>query len=207
MVAAYHLIWTAYGYWLPNDPRGGTSSELRCVELAPLGEIHSGRKKVQPSSREISEFYGAAEGLLKHELQTFYDAQCPLMADCFDKVIRENSLTYYACAIMPDHVHILIRKHRLQAEEMIKRLQDASRSVILESPQFAHGPEHPVWGVPGWKVFLNTQDDIRRMIRYVEQNPVKIGKPMQRWPFVKEYDGWLPGQVRYAKPAKPQARR
>jgi hypothetical protein len=25
MIAGYHLIWTAYGWWLPNDPRGSTS--------------------------------------------------------------------------------------------------------------------------------------------------------------------------------------
>ena len=22
IVIAHHLIWTAYGWWLPNDPRG-----------------------------------------------------------------------------------------------------------------------------------------------------------------------------------------
>lgn len=68
MVAAYHLIWTVYGYWLPNDLRGSMSREVRCVNLAPLGEIHYGRKKIQPSGREIREFYEAARGLLKHEL-------------------------------------------------------------------------------------------------------------------------------------------
>ena len=25
LVIAYHLIWTAYGWWLPNDPRGSGS--------------------------------------------------------------------------------------------------------------------------------------------------------------------------------------
>jgi hypothetical protein len=28
MVVAYHLIWTAYGWWLPNDPRGSSLSHL-----------------------------------------------------------------------------------------------------------------------------------------------------------------------------------
>jgi hypothetical protein len=36
MVAGYHLIWTVYGYWLPNDPRGSTSREIR-VELLQQG--------------------------------------------------------------------------------------------------------------------------------------------------------------------------
>lgn len=200
MVAAYHLIWTVYGYWLPNDLRGSTSRELRCANFAPLGEIHYGRKKVQPSSREIREFFEAAKGLLKHELLTFSEPQYLIVAENIGKVIRDNSLTCYGCAIMPDHIHLLIRKHRLQAEEMIEKFQDESREAICCSSQFRHGLDHPVWGGPGWKVFLDTQEDIRRVIRYIEQNPVKIGRPVQRWPFVQVYDGWLPGRVRYAKP-------
>ena len=30
--------------------------------------------------------------------------------------MRERNYTCYGCAIMPDHVHLLIRKHRDQAE-------------------------------------------------------------------------------------------
>ena len=59
---------------------------------------------------------------------------------------------------------------------------------------------HPIWGGPGWKVFLDCRDDMERTVRYIEQNPVKIGQMGQRWSFVSEYDGWLPGQVRTAKP-------
>jgi hypothetical protein len=53
-------------------------------------------------------------------------------------------------------------------------------------------PQHPVWGGPGWKRFLNTRDDIERIVRYIEMNPIKAGRPAQRWFFVKPYDGWLP---------------
>jgi len=28
----------------------------------------------------------------------------------------------------------------------------------------------------------------------IRQNPIKAGRPEQHWPFVKTYDGWLPGQ-------------
>jgi hypothetical protein len=56
LVIAYHLIWTGYGWWLPNDPRGGGSHTVRQDVLAELGEIHLGRKRVQPSHREIRDF-------------------------------------------------------------------------------------------------------------------------------------------------------
>jgi hypothetical protein len=47
--------------------------------------------------------------------------------------------------------------------------------------------------VAGWKVFLESSDDIRRVIRYIEENPIKARRPRQIWKFVTEYDGWLPG--------------
>jgi hypothetical protein len=36
----------------------------------------------------------------------------------------------------------------------------------------------------GWKVFLDTNEDIDRAIRYVQQNPIKQGMPPQTWNFV-----------------------
>lgn len=43
MVLAHHLMWTAYGWWLPNDPRGSTSHTLRNDLLKDLGDLHPGR--------------------------------------------------------------------------------------------------------------------------------------------------------------------
>lgn len=45
------------------------------------------------------------------------------------------------------------------------------------------------WGENGWKVFLDSEEAILRAIRYVEDNPLKEGKPRQRWSFVKPFRG------------------
>jgi REP element-mobilizing transposase RayT len=100
---------------------------------------------------------------------------------------------------MPDHVHLLIRKHRDAPEKIIYELQEASRTAVLE--RTARPATHPVWGGPGWKVYLDTVDDMWRVVRYVERNP----RLPQSWELVKPYDGWLPGQVRIVR-AKSQAR-
>ncbi len=60
MVAGYHLIWTANGWWLPNDPRGSSSHEVRVEAIAELGELHFGRKPVQPAPEELRTFYQQA---------------------------------------------------------------------------------------------------------------------------------------------------
>jgi len=55
------------------------------------------------------------------------------------------------------------------------------------------------WKVPGkrvpkafaqgeWKVFLDP-DDVPGAINYVAENPIKEGKPRQRWSFVTPYVG------------------
>ncbi len=168
MVAGYHLIWTTYGSWLPNDPRGSNSQEVCCAKIAPLGELHFGRKRIQPAGKVIREFYEAAQGVLKHELLTFSNDEVSAIACGFADVIKKRTYTCYACAIMSDHVHILIRKHRDKAETMIEELQLVSRDSVLALNGARRASDHPVWGGPGWKVYLETQEDIQRTIHYVE---------------------------------------
>ena len=199
MIAGYHLIWTAYGWWLPNDPRGSMSQELRRADIADLGKLHCGRKRIQPAGKVVREFYDAARGILKNTLLRFTPEEIEIIGNAFAEVIKSRSYTCYACAIMPDHVHALIRKHRDKAREMIAALQDASRDAILANPQARREPDHPVWGGPGWKVYLETVDDMWRTVGYTRGNPREAGQPEQQWEFVKPYDGWLPGQVRIVR--------
>jgi REP element-mobilizing transposase RayT len=188
VVIAHHLIWTAYGWWLPNDPRGSTSHRIRQNIVTSLGEIHHGRKTVQPAGWEIRAFYNKAPSVLKHALLTISPDEREIIAASFAETIAARKYTCYACAIMGDHVHMLIRKHRDTAEQMIANLQESSRDALRR-----HGSrpsDHPVWGGPGWKVFQDHPDDIRRTIPYIEDNPVKMRMPRQQWAFIKDYDGW-----------------
>lgn len=203
IVIAHHLVWTAYGWWLPNDPRGSMSSFVSSDVIFELGNLHHGRKKLQPISPEIRKFYEAASTKLKFPLLEFETGQFSTIASAFGSVVQRERYTCYACAIMPDHVHLLIRKHKHLAEEMIANFQQESRDELVRSEIRSNG--HPVWGGCGWKVFLDTPDDIRRTIGYIVQNPVKIRLPIQSWAFVSEYDGWPlhPGH----SPNSPYARR
>ncbi|MBA4064312.1 MAG: hypothetical protein C0501_11485 [Isosphaera sp.] len=204
LVIAHHLIWTAYGWWLPNDPRGSGSHELRNDVLAELGDIHFGRKKVQPTGREVRRFYERAAELLRHPLLTFDETERAVIADAFAEVVAREQYTCYACAVMPDHVHILIRKHKHVAEEMIETLVQVSRDRLIRGRH--RDADHPIWTAGhGWKVFLDHPDEVRRTVGYIERNPVKIGFPRQSWPFVQPYDGWPlhPGH----SPNSPYARR
>jgi REP element-mobilizing transposase RayT len=187
-IIAHHLIWTAYGYWLPNDPRGSMSKTIASDVIAELGELHYGRKKVQPSAREIQEFHNQSRLALKHSLLDFQSRDFPIIAEALAETIRQQNYTCDACAIMPDHVHILIRKHKHQAEDVLDSFKQTSRLRLRKAGVRPDG--HPVWSGSGWKVFLDTPTDIRRTIQYIDGNPPKWRLPKQDWPFVKEYDGW-----------------
>ncbi len=189
LVIAHHLIWTAYGWWLPNDPRGSGSKEIRNDVIADLGAIHYGRKRLQPAGTEVRDFYRQAAPLLQHPLLTFDESARTVVGQAFADVIMEQRYTCYACAIMPDHVHILIRKHKHLAEQMITTLKDVSRSRLRGTSH--RSLDHPTWSAgPGWKVFLDHPDEVRRTIGYIERNPLPYGLPQQHWPFVTPYDDW-----------------
>jgi REP element-mobilizing transposase RayT len=204
LVIAYHLIWTAYGWWLPNDPRGSGSTQVRRNVIAELGVLHSGRKRVQPADREVRRFYEQAAAILRHPLLTFDQAARDEAGRAFAHVIETERYTCYACAIMPDHVHLLIRKHKHLAEEMMEAFKEASRVAVRAAGHRTAG--HPTWAEGGgWKVFLDEPEEVRRTVGYIRRNPLPLGLPEQHWPFVKEYDGWPlhPGH----SPNSPYARR
>jgi REP element-mobilizing transposase RayT len=199
LVLAYHLIWTIYGYWLPNDPRGSTSRTIRNDILKDLGQIHFGRKRIQPTHREIKTFHDKAQNLLKQPVRILNPNEIQQVGSAFAELICAKKYTVYACAIMSDHVHLIIRKHRDLAEEMIANLQRAAYLRLCKSQMRDQAAR--LWGGHGWKVFLDHPDDIRRTIQYVNRN----ARISQKWDFVKEYDGWPlhPGH----DPESPYARR
>ncbi|MGC1273929.1 MAG: transposase, partial [Planctomycetaceae bacterium] len=188
---AHHLIWTAYGFWLPNDPRGSMSKVICDKQVASLGPRHYGRKPIQPAWSEVRRFRQSASEILKNSLLKLDDGDAHCVAGSFQKVIRQRRYTCYACAIMPDHVHLLVRRHRDLGDAMIEHFQRESALALFGEGR--RPADHPVWGGKGWAVFQNTLRDVRRIIDYIRNNPVKIGRPVQEWDFVQPYDDWLPG--------------
>jgi REP element-mobilizing transposase RayT len=173
------------------------SREIRNLAIAELSDLHYGRKRIQPAGRLLRDFHDAARQVLQHQLLQFSIEEANAVAASFAAMIGRRNYTCYACAIMPDHVHILVHKHRDAAETIIEQLQENSREAVLQFGD--RDPNHPVWGGPGWKVYLETRDDIIRTVRYIENNPRNAGLPPQTWPFVASYEGWLPGQVRIVR--------
>jgi len=196
IVIAHHIMWTLYGWWLPNDPRGSTSQTVCCDLIAELGELHQGRKPVQPAGKELRRFYKQASSVLKFPLLSLSEKEFSLVAEAIGQAVSESNYTCYACTVMPDHLHLVIRKHRDLAEEMIEKIQVLSRKRLVELG--LRDSAHPTWTLGGWKVYLDHPEEVQRTIHYVEQNPVKRRLPVQNWSWVSKYDNWPlhPGHAR-----------
>ena len=91
------------------------------------------------------------------------------------EAIAGERYTCWAAAVMPDHVHLLIRKHRQTAEDITENLMTRTRQRLRDVGHVP--PNHPAWaGGCGWHVFLEHPDDVQRTIKYIRDNAA------QPWP-------------------------
>jgi REP element-mobilizing transposase RayT len=198
-IIAHHLIWTLYGHWLPNDLRGSGSEELRDPKFTELGEIYHGRKpaRMQPSRPELKEFHKKAEPLLDFPRFWIDEAKRQAVGGAIAQVVAGRGYTAWACAVLSNHVHMVIRRHRDDALKMWNSIAEALRTALSEFADV--GPEHPVMAARPYKVFLHSPVEVRGRVEYVAVNPMKEGLPRQHFDFVESYNDWPFHKMRTAK--------
>lgn len=190
---ASHLIFGAYGFWLPNDPRGSWSDFVGSWELfryGPATKTNETRSlAAEPHNRHQRL---AAKAALQRPAVVFNMPQIRAVARGFADYAGRSMLTIFACAILPDHVHLVLAQHRLDPAKLAVQLKGAASRELTAAhlhPFPANGDKRPKCFARGeWKVFLDTPADVRRAIRYVELNPEKEGLPRQHWPFITPYE-------------------
>ena len=136
-----------------------------------------------------------AKRSLKYPAVRFDDAQIGAIGDGFDTTVEQLGLQIFACAIMTDHVHLVIDRHNESIEFIAGFLKrSASRALSragchpFAARSKPHGRLPSPWVEGGWNVFLDTDDEIRHRIGYTNDNPVKARLPRQQWPFVVPFD-------------------
>jgi REP element-mobilizing transposase RayT len=187
-VIAHHLILSGYGFWLANDPRGSGSEFIRQPKFEELGAIHHGRKSIQPTRQELRAFYQRANPRLEHTPLWFAPTLRTHIGKAISDFMSRKRYTVWACSVGSNHVHLCIRVHRDGYQQMWAELTEATREALINDQLVQK--THPVWADRPYSVYLHTPDDIRRVIKYIEENPAKEGLLSQRWSFIKEYDGW-----------------
>src|SRR6476620_1536289 len=112
MVLGYHLIVSAYWFWLPNDPRGSWSEIVRSEKLLVFGEAtkvdthRSVARKPHDRQNRL-----AAKQALDRPPVIFTGIQARAIARGFGVCIEKTKATVWACAVMPDHAHLVVARH------------------------------------------------------------------------------------------------
>ncbi len=194
----WHLIISAYGFWLPNDERGSGSTRVRAQHIYEAGgaatKVHT-THSVAARSHDVR-LRRIAKEALKYPAVELPGVQARAVGRGIAAVCPKVELVIHACAILPEHVHVVVAKNQLDGDDLIACWKRAGTRGMNDEGlhplrQFARkSGKHPSpWAERGWKVMLYTPEQMRAAIRYVEQNPVRAGFKPQRWAFVVPYVG------------------
>lgn len=119
---------------------------------------------------------------------TFTGEQARAVGNGLRHAVNEAGYRIYACAVMPDHVHLVVARHERHVKRIISHCK-AKATMELHGVLWPFAENRPIWERGGWAVFLNDLSLIFNAIRYVEANPIQEGLPAQRWSFVETFHG------------------
>jgi REP element-mobilizing transposase RayT len=194
-ILGYHFIFSAYGFWLPNDPRGSWSETVREFELRKFGPA----TKVQATRSVAARSHDrqlrlAAKKALRYPPVTFTGEQAVLIVQGFANAQTQHAYVIHALAILPDHVHLIMWHHGNDIDNIAAHLKAKATSRL--NAQGAHplaeyvspsGRIPSPWARNYWCPFIYDEEHYVKAIAYVEQNPIKAGLRPQRWSIVTPY--------------------
>src|SRR5439155_17357687 len=100
MVLAYHAVFAAYGFWLPNDQRGSWSTEVWAPHLKRFGEATktTERRSLAQHPYDPALRREARDSLLYPAVR-FDHAKRDAIAVGFSEIIATLDLSLLACSI------------------------------------------------------------------------------------------------------------
>ena len=188
MPIAYHLVFGCYGFWLPNDPRGSWSKFIGNRHLLRFGDATklSTARSVARSPHNTANRLAAKQALTYPPVR-LSDEQSRTTGRGFAEAISESRYRAHACCVMPDHVHFVVSYHEREPKRIVGHFKGRATQHLkregLYPPPGRRGPLSP-WARGGWCVYLDEDEDVRRAVEYVDENPGREGLPPQRWEFV-----------------------
>jgi REP element-mobilizing transposase RayT len=200
LILAHHAIFGAYGFWLPNDQRGSWSTEVWAPHLQPFGPATKTTERKSLARRPFDRtLRKEARAALLYRAVELNEAQRDAVALGFAHIIPTIDLHLLACAIMPDHVHLVTLNHRASIEQIVGYLKRAGTRKLneldlhpLREFRKRDGSIPTPWVEHGWNRFVDEPRAVDDAIDYVNRNPMKIGLPRQKWSFVERFENHLP---------------
>lgn len=126
----YHCTLTAYGNWLPGDPRGWREQHHR-------RHVDGDYRHPPPPSSEQQALHRRSRLLLKHPPTRFTRTDRPLVGRLLLKSLSIQRIPVISLAVAPTHSHLLIRCLAVDPELVLGRAkQNVTRNLPSRLPGY-----------------------------------------------------------------------
>jgi putative transposase len=125
------------------------------------------------------------------EIEDYLDSGrggCVLQIPTAARIVEDNWLHFdgeryrvLAWVVMPNHVHVLVEIWETPLSELMKRWKGYTARQIND----LLGREGKVWQEDYWDRFIRDEAHFRKVVHYIEANPVKVGlvRSAAEWQF------------------------
>ena len=195
MIRWYHVTISAYGFWLPNDPRGSWSDFVAAYELFRFGgpATKTDERRSLAHDRHDAAFRREVKQHLKYPPVRFDDAQRAAVIAGIGRACHEADIHLLAGVIGHDHGHVTVARHPTRTIERIVGHFKARATQALTAagchPMAAYadaaGRVPTPWAGGCWKVFIDDPEQMRAAVAYDQRHAAKEGLPPQPWPFAR----------------------
>jgi hypothetical protein len=194
-VLGFHFVISAYGFWLPNDPRGSWSSTVRqwrLVRFGPATKVSTTRSLANVAHDRTTRT--AARSAMKYPPVRFDGPAAGAIGAGLRRASLEAGYSVHALAVLPEHFHLVMGWHdkpidRIAAHLKVRATGELTRRGLNPMQRFARpdGRMPSPWARNYWCPYITSARQMRIAIRYVQRNPLREGKPVQRWRFVQPF--------------------
>ncbi len=196
MIIGWHIVICAYGFWLPNDPRGSGSKYVGSDDIfrvAGHATLVTGRRSHAGDSHDAGARINAKAWLSREPVE-FTGLQARAIAMGFGWAAKESDYIIHACSVMSDHAHLVIARHARPVGRIVAHLKGRAMHQLKRDGLDLAGNRSKsevlsVWSRGHWCVFLDSVTAMTRAICYVKNNPIKDGLRPQNWSFVVPFEG------------------
>ncbi|MBT5020607.1 MAG: hypothetical protein HON04_17885, partial [Planctomicrobium sp.] len=106
--------------------------------------------------------------------------------------VSKKDFELLAFAILPQHLHCVAISKTMQAEDIEEQMKRYGSNTLTRSglhPMYSYRDQNKgripsIWAEGHWAVYIDSEQQLKSAIHYVEQNPIKEWKPRQHWSFV-----------------------
>ena len=169
----YHLVFSAFGLWLPGDDRGHWSDawdeQLGYIEPHMLHPGDPVRKRM-------------AEERLHHQRVLFNQAMIDAVADAIGDCESKSDWSIVAASIESTHTHLLLSYTDRDVDVTAKWLKDQTTKAVHRHTTHAG----PIWCKGRWRGFIFDPLMWRNTRRYIERHNERRGQAVRPYPWITE---------------------